>query len=229
MRGTKTTLSGSPEATKTLNYLGLALDDYRAARMLLRCGLLSQGVVLAATAVEKELKALLAIHGVYTKSKHLDPSLLALACKHSPQLADAVDIDFIRFLGKAYDIRYASADREGFNIVINQHRTLILLDITMLTIDSGFRPTLDAKPSETPLQTAIIAKDQLLTEDNLPLGFVTQEEINNRHNKMFELRVGKRMQVLLAMYDTEDLNVIGKFCKNTDIDFGKDTWQLALG
>lgn len=228
MQGTKTTLLGSSAATKTLNYLGLALDDYRAARLLIRQGLLTQGVALAATAVEKELKALLAIHDVYTK-KHLDPGLVTLACKHSPELSGALEIDFIRFLGKAYDVRYAAADREGFNIVINQHRTLILLDITMLTIDSGFRPTLDAQPSETPLQAAIKGKDTLVTEDNLPLGFVTQSEINTRNNKMFELRVGKKLQVLTAKYETEGLNVIGQFCKNTDIDFGKDSWQLALG
>jgi len=53
---------------RTANFLGLALDDYRAARLLLRKGLLAQGVALASTAVEKELKAVLALKGFSPRS-----------------------------------------------------------------------------------------------------------------------------------------------------------------
>ena len=58
-------------SNKIVNYLSLALDDYRAARLLLREGLLAQGVALASTAVEKELKAVLAVKQFYTK-RHLE-------------------------------------------------------------------------------------------------------------------------------------------------------------
>jgi len=215
------------QATK--NFLDLALDDYRAARLLLRQGLIAQGATIAATAVEKELKAVLALKEVFTKKKHLDPSLLALAIKHFPQLKGAISEDFIKFLGKAFNLRYASIDGAGFNIVINQHRTLIELDVTVLTIDSGLRLSANGKPHPTPLQAALDARDPLLIEDNVPLKSVTFQEISNRYNKMLELRVGANLQTLSASYETEGLNIIGEFCKATDIDWGKAQWQLALG
>lgn len=213
----------------TNNFLDLALDDYRAARLLLRQGLIAQGATIAATAVEKELRAVLALKGVFTKKMHLCPRLLALVFQHFPQLKGAIDEDFVKFLGKAFDLRYASIDGTGFNIVINQHRTLIQLDVTILTIDSGLRLTVNGAARPTPLQAALDAKDTVLLEDNVPLKNVTLPEISNRQNKMLELRIGANLQTLSASYETEGLNIIGKFCKATDIDWNKTQWQLALG
>jgi hypothetical protein len=213
---------------KTRNFLELALDDYRAARLLIREGLLAQGVALASTAVEKELKAVLGLKGFYTK-KHLDTGLLATANQHFPGFKDALDGDFIKFLGKGFDLRYASVDGPGYTIVINQHRTLVALDFTMLTIDSGITLRLNDEPHPTPLQQAVSSKDPLVLADNVALKTISQEDIFQRHNKMFELRVGKNLETLLAMYETEGLNIIGKFCKTTDMDFNKPQFYLARG
>ncbi len=43
----------NPRYQKSTDFLDLAHDDYIAARLLLRSGLLPQGVAVAATAVEK--------------------------------------------------------------------------------------------------------------------------------------------------------------------------------
>src|SRR5437016_470317 len=116
------------------NFLSLALDDYLAARLLLRTGLLPQGTALAATSVEKHLKAVLALDNMFTK-KHLGCSgLLMLVRKGHVELANALNRDFMKFLDRAFRLRYASVDGPGFNLVISQHRTLVELDRTMVEI-----------------------------------------------------------------------------------------------
>lgn len=213
---------------RTVNFLGLALDDYRAARLLLREGLLAPGAAVAATAVEKELKAALAMKGVFTK-KHLDPSLLALAIRHLPDLAGKIDADFVKFLGKAFNLRYATIDAAGFGIVINQNRTLAELDATILTIDSGFRITQDGIAYTTPLQQALATNDPMIVVDNVPLKKISWGDFADRPNKMLELRVGAKLRTLLVTYQTEGLNIIGDFSKNTDMDFNKTQFTLARG
>lgn len=214
---------------KTVNFLALALDDYRAARLLLMEGLLAQGVAMASTAVEKQLKAMLGLKGVYSKKQHLGPTLLATTYRVFPTFQGALDEDFIRYLGKGFDLRYASVDGPGYSIVINQHRTLMTLDATMLTIDSGFSLRLDGQPHPTPLQSAIASDDPLVFSNNVPLKSVAIEELAGRSNKMFELRVGKNLETLSATYETEGLNILGTFCKATDMDFGKLQFFLARG
>lgn len=213
---------------KTRNYLSLALDDYRAARLLLRQGLLAQGVALAATAVEKELKAVLGLKSIYTK-KHLDTGLLATTIKNFPSLDGAIDPDFIKFLGRGFQLRYASIDGAGYGIVINQHRTLMALDSTIMTIDFGMRLKANEEAHPTPLRQAIVDKDPLILEDNIHLSDRKPEDFLSIPNKMLELKVGANLGTLMAKYETEGLNVIGSFCKKTNLDFGKKTIQLALG
>jgi hypothetical protein len=86
----------------TPNFLALALNDYLAARLLLRSGLLPQGTALAATSVEKHLKAVLALDNIFTK-KHLGCSgLLTLREKNHSDLAATLNRDFMRFLDRAF-------------------------------------------------------------------------------------------------------------------------------
>lgn len=210
------------------NFLHLALDDYLAGRLLLRAGLLPQGTALAATAVEKHLKAVLALRDVFTK-KHLGSGLLALIRKQDPALAAALNEDFIKFLDRAFKLRYASIDGVGFNMVLNQHRTLIELDRTMVEIDSGFTATGVDTSVATPLREEIKLRNPRLLDDNVSLGGTTLEALAGRKNKMYEVRVGAKLATLTASYDTDGLKVIGNFCKSTDIDYGKKSWQLALG
>jgi HEPN domain-containing protein len=213
---------------KTVNFLGLAFEDYIAARLLLRNGLLSQGVAVASTAVEKQLKALLAFHGVFTK-RHLDPSLLAKVKKVEPELGTSLNTDFIKYLGKGFTLRYASIDSGEFGIVINQYRTLIELDATILTIDGGFKLHRNRELQETPLTKAINEKNPMVLEQNVPLGTTSIDTLFESPNKMHEIKIAKNLQTLSVQYDTEGLNIVGDFCKKTDIGFGKQQWQLALG
>lgn len=210
------------------NFLLLALDDYLAARLLLRNGLLPQGAAFAATAVEKHLKAVLALSNIFTK-KHLGCSgLLTLVRKHHPDLATALNRDFMKFLDRAFRLRYASVDGAGFNMVLNQHRTLIELDKSMVEIDSGFKAEGVDPLHATPFREAVRSRRPLLFEDNVPLGDISLQTLSARKNKMYEIRVAEKLRTLTVEYETDTLQIVGDFCKSTDIGY-KQTFQLALG
>lgn len=210
------------------NFLALALDDYLAARLLLKAGLLPQGTALAATSVEKHLKAVLALDDIFTK-KHLGCSgLLTLVSKRHPDLASTLNRDFMKFLDRAFRLRYASVDGPGFNMVLNQHRTLIELDRTMVEIDSGFKVEGVKALDATPFREAIQSRNQLLFDDNVSLGGISLNALSARKNKMYEIRVAEKLRTLTVEYETDTLNIIGDFCKSSDIGY-KRTIQLALG
>jgi len=99
----------------------------------------------------------------------------------------------------------------------------------MLTIDSGISLRLNDTPHPTPLRQAIESQDPLACSDNVVIKTISLEDLYQKHNKMFELRVGKNLETLVATYETEGLNVIGTFCKATDMDFGKPQFYLARG
>lgn len=216
------------DVKKSNSFLDLALDDYRASRLLLRSGMLPQGVVLAATAVEKHLKAVLALKKYYTK-KHLDSGLLQAIQTLHPELHAALDADFMKFLKRGFMLRYAAAESDGFSIVISQHRTLIALDNTIGHLDSGFLIKDGDREVETPLRMAILANDRTILDDNVPQSGILFTELAARNNKMFELRVDHKLETIQVQYETEGLNIIGEFCKKPDLAANKQQWKLSLG
>ncbi|WP_029918785.1 HEPN domain-containing protein [Nevskia soli] len=216
------------DTRKSTDFLDLALDDYLAARLLLRSGLLSQGLAVAATAVEKHLKAALALKNYYLK-KHLESGLLQGIEKLYPSLYNALDPDFLRYLKRGFMLRYATVDSDGFSIVINQHRTLVALDETMVRIDNGFLIKQGSNELDTPLRRAVKAQNSTLLEDNVPLGGITLPELAKRVNKMFELKVDHKLATMRVQYETEGLNIVGDFCKKSDIGMNRATQKLSMG
>jgi HEPN domain-containing protein len=215
-------------ARQSANFLDLALDDYRASRLLLRSGMLSQGVVLAATAVEKHLKAVLALKKLFTK-KHLDSGLFQAIQSLHPELHAMLDPDFMKFLKRGFQLRYASAESDGYSIVINQHRTLIALDNTIDFIDKGFLVKKGDVEIDTPLRRAVLNNDRAILDDNVAQGGITFSDLAARRNKVFELRVDHKLATIQAQYETEGVNIVGDFCKKPDISAAKSQWKLTLG
>src|SRR4051812_16410463 len=92
------------EARMLLHWLTWADADYLAARRLLTDGLLLQGAVLANTAIEKYLKALLSLHGGKVVRLH-DPLLIYREVKKYRSSLE-LDEKFLELLGKSYRMRY---------------------------------------------------------------------------------------------------------------------------
>lgn len=216
--------NSSLDSTKSQNFLGLAHQDYLASRFLLCNGFLAQGASLAATAVEKYLKAVLVLKGFFTK-KHLESALIKALQDHHPSLYQAIDQDFIKFLKRSFKLRYATVEGEGFGIVINQHRTLLALDQTIVLIDSGF----SRSGSGTPLQQGLAAKDSTLMDRNVPLGAMSLQDLAQLRNQVQEVLVGKKFQTISANYETEGLNITGSMMKKPQFSFKTGKGRLSLG
>ncbi|MFT4155148.1 hypothetical protein [Parafilimonas sp.] len=120
----------------TRGLISLGYRDYIASRFLLNNNYILQGTVLASSAVEKYLKAGLAMNGKRLKKFHLDSlgqfkSLYSQTPYH--MMFDVLDPVFLEILGKAYKYRYydentiTKPDTIGF--LINQF--LGTLDFTV--------------------------------------------------------------------------------------------------
>ncbi len=214
---------------KSTNFLGLAHQDYLAARLLLREGLLSSGVVLAATAVEKHLKAILALKKFHPKKQHLDGAVLNLVESYYPDLHSELDMDFIKYLKRAFKLRYATAESPGFGIVINQYRSLVALDTMLAAIDRGFNITKNGKTTDTPLRASVKNNDERVLVDNIIFGNTSIDQLLLRSNKVHEMKVSNNLQTLFVQYETDGVQIEGSFCKKTDVSFKKKQWQLTRG
>lgn len=210
------------------NYLDLAHQDYRAARHMLRSGFLEHGAMLASTAVEKYLKAVIGASGIHN-SDHLGGTLYKLVAKHQPDLSTTLDKDFLKFLEKAYKLRYASASSPGLSIIINQYRTLMTLDRLIAEIDRGFQLSHDANAAATPYQAGVKREDPELLLDNVAIDPPLVLTLMQSNNKVVELKVEDDFSTMRAEYETMGVNAAGSFTRLPEISTKKNEFTLSRG
>lgn len=214
---------------RVINYLVLAQSDYVTGRHLLRAGFLEHGAMLAATAAEKYLKAVIGIHGL-DNTDHLSGTLYKLVGRCQPELFSAVDKDFLKFLEKAFKLRYASASAPGFAIVINQYRTLFAIDKFVADVDRGFSVTSSNGVSEvTPYRASLKKADPLVVEDNIAVDPTLFMDILLRHNKVLDLKVENDCRTVSVLYETEGVNMAGSFTKIPEVSLNKSSFLLSRG
>ena len=121
------TLSGD-KIRKFLGYLTAGFDDYLASRVLLNNQLLTQGAILASTAIEKYIKALMVMYGNESHG-HLKKSHWNAFKHHQPTIYKQVNEDFLKLCQKCYKLRYLDSLKNNFNLVIAQLEFLAELDL----------------------------------------------------------------------------------------------------
>ena len=120
--------------TEVIGWIGLADDDYVAARVLINNALLTQGAILSATAIEKYLKM---VHRIRKWSfPRRDPhNVLDL---HNNAKINGLFLnlneDYLTFLVKIYRMRYPDKIEADFNFVLNQAKLLAALDESVFAI-----------------------------------------------------------------------------------------------
>lgn len=215
---------------KVTALLSLAYIDYVAARTLLLAGQLQAALPLGATAVEKEINAILVASGEkIAKSGHLSHSLLHALEKKHPKLIPDEYLPFIRFLMKGYDLRYAQADRDSYSLVINQFRTLIHLDKLMLLLDSPFAITQGNRALNSSIQDAIRRADQTLTTDNVAIDPSIMGSLLARDNKVLEIGIGKNFLDISIAYETHGVLMSGDFLKKPNFNKENLEFQVTFG
>lgn len=138
-------ISNDPKRfTSALKYLGMGYTDYLSARILLRSEQYVQGVILAAAAIEKYFKGLLAATG--------KPTSGALSKKMIRAVVDSgfdyalINDTFIKWLLHVYTLRYYDNVPKDFKAVISRNNTLAELDKTVNTIELALSFEKDNKP-----------------------------------------------------------------------------------
>ena len=178
--------------------LSLGYRDYIASRFLLNNSYILQGAVLASSAVEKYLKAGLALNGKRLNKYHLD-NLGQFKSQYSQtpyhEIFDVLDPVFLTILGKVYKYRYydektiTKPDTIGF--LVNQF--IGTLDFTILKLDSLFILSYNENGISIPLDTRLksAAKNSLpdLWLNNYVLHGLDKIEFMNRKSKAFGIYI----------------------------------------
>ena len=173
------------ENRKDPHSLGFALitlgyRDYIAARFLLNHNFIIQGVTLASTAIEKYLKAILAING-RTKKVHLDKleELRSLLNESYYDIPNKFDKRFLNILAKAYKIRYYDNLNEPITIGFFVNQFIGELDYAISFIETQVIVNLKNQKGEvisTPYYQDIEAQEPHLFFNNYILSGITKKD-----------------------------------------------------
>ena len=181
-----------------IGLLSLGYRDYIASRFLLNNNYVAQGTVLASSAVEKYLKAILALNGKRLTRHHLNnlgqfKKLFSQTIYN--KIFDVLDPVFLDILSKAYKYRYydentlTKPDTIGF--LINQF--LGTLDFTIFKLDSLVIINQEQygsiiRQDSVLIRTAKSGSPDLLL-NNYILNNVDKTEFMNRKSKAFGLHI----------------------------------------
>lgn len=121
-------ISPSEQHVTAAHFRQLAFMDYLAARVLLLDKMPLQALVSASTCVEKYLKAILATKGKVTKT-HLDsPDFYGVFEIEGFDIHTYVNENFVRYLGRSYELRYIEAKSESTSVAVETRKLLAELD-----------------------------------------------------------------------------------------------------
>jgi HEPN domain-containing protein len=192
-----------------LEWLWWARSDYRAARLLLLGGgeSLVQGAAFANTAIEKLFKTMFVHLGSGFPKSHNVTSLFQ-RLREQTHTNLQINESFLRLLVNSYKLRYPDDLEEGFNIALNQARTLVELDRTVRHVlnriviyESG-----TDKKVDTFLQVAIKENDLGILRNNAGIDPGIAEQLFSQPSQSRDLRVyrGKILENLYTSARVKD-------------------------
>jgi HEPN domain-containing protein len=197
-------------AQLALIWLNWADNDYIAARLLLRQGLLTQGTTLANTALEKYFKTLFVVLNKKVPHGHDITILYQQICKEITSLK--LDEEYLSLLFKAYKLRYPDDLKPHFNIVINSVSMLTELDRCVFEIRKGFTfGSVNNKPITTAFDDWKEASSSELVGDNCYFGTASRTELFRGTSTNYEFRVLGNGTFLEVTYLSENIPDNGNF------------------
>lgn len=223
-------LSQSKFAPKVVEFLNIAYKDYIAARVLIHAGLLSQAAVLASTAVEKYLKAIIAFRGNEAKG-HLSKKHVNSAVNYDRRLSEALNHSFLELLQRAYEIRYLDTLPNEFNLVIADREFLAELDFTALMIQESFGLQQNGQDVEFTYHADKKAQNPHLMYNNFMLrGTTKQSYISAEPQLVYELRNCALRGLLEVTYRSQSRESDGDFLREgfKDVSGTGMQYQMSL-
>jgi hypothetical protein len=181
----------------TRGLIALGYRDYIASRFLINNEYFVQGMMLASSAVEKYLKAVLSVYNIRCKVhlNELDKIKTAFAKTEYSILFDKLDPVFLKLLGKSYKYRYydegtvTEADTIGF--LVNQF--LGELDYTIALCEKIFIITDENNnPLDTQYKREAKECKPGLFLNNYILNNIPKKEFMNRKSNAFGLHLNPK-------------------------------------
>lgn len=192
----------SLNSRKVQTFISDSVNDYIAARVLLRAGLLQQGAILGSTAIEKACKAILAFHGNESRG-HLKKAHWNAVRSFDKNLWGLLREDFLELNKRAYLLRYTDDLPVDFNIVVAQREYLAELDHTIISLVGGFGFEKNNLVQRTKLSQLIDVGDARLFIDNHVLGKGHKKEfIYELPQHVYDLRNAKLLGLIEFNYSS---------------------------
>ncbi len=174
-------------ATATSWFLNDAFSDYIASRVLFLSQSPKQAALLCSTAIEKCVKALLAIKG-NVSSGHLKRAHWNVL-QNDKDIRNVIAKEFFELNRRAYRLRYSDDLPMHFNLVIASREFLAEMDSALLTILSCFSVERNAKRRRTGYEAAINNRDErLLAENHILSGTPKKAFIRAKPQVIYEIR-----------------------------------------
>ncbi len=184
---------------KITEFLWLGFNDYIGARVLLMNRLSLQGAILASTAVEKYIKALLSVRGEILNT-HLKSSHITSLKNYIPQLYKKLNPEFLNFLQHCYSLRYTDQLPINYSIVIYARETMAELDYTINNLEFQFNfKQSGGQESLTHYRSALKDKDERLLKDN----YILLNHIKSEHLKHEDYAFTLRKTPELGLMSTD--------------------------
>jgi hypothetical protein len=202
-------------------FLGDAYNDYIAARVLLLTDLPQQGAILACTAIEKYLKAILAFRG-NERHGHLQKAHWNALKNFDPVIYSQLNPSFLKLLQKCYGLRYTDSLKDGFNLVIASREFLAELDFTAQAIQQMFTVVAEGKKNELKWDLAVSMRDARLLRDNhVALGLDKEQYVYGLPQRVYEVRKDPVRGVMEVMYTTDTPPIDRDFLRSGLLPKGK--------
>jgi hypothetical protein len=202
------------QALQVWNWMNLGFKDYIGARTLLVQDRLElQGSILGSTCVEKYFKAIAAFRGM-TFHGHLNKALINSVKNYDPRLFALLNVSFLEFLRKCYELRYLDKIKTGFNLIISRRKVLAELDFTVSEIQKRIKIGRGEKGSETLYDVSLNLKDPLLCAHNYLLQGISKTEFIEQEDSVYEMRLlDVPPGIIEAFYRTKGTRDDGEFLK----------------
>jgi hypothetical protein len=146
-------------------FLADSASDYIAARVLFLSNLPQQAAILSSTAIEKALKAIMAVSGNESHG-HLKKAHWNAVRAFDPELHARLNPDFLALNQKAYGLRYTDDLPMGFTLVVASREYLAELDHTLVSIHRAFQVEQSGESRHTFFGALLARNDPRLTSEN---------------------------------------------------------------
>lgn len=188
---TSKTIKDANKKSKIIGWLSVADNDYLSARILIDNGLLAQGAINSATAIEKYLKMIRDVHDVKSTPRGDPHNVLDLYQDLKKEGATFVlNDDYLNLLVRIYKFRYPDKLEPNYGFAINQSKLMAALDESVYILRNRiqFIDENGVEQKNSVIHTMIELGDTRLLRMNHTFGTAKRSDLFSKPSVWHEMR-----------------------------------------